>query len=307
MEAIINPFELENASDFNSPYEFKLKTINFCNNTVDFVMTRIKHSIPKTREAFKGVMTTYPKTLTDEEKEEKRLENVERAARRAKQAVHYAVRSLGADHMLTLTCRENMTDRAQFFSVFQEFIRLVRNKDLHNIAGIPSLITRKEKRVWGYVACPELQDRGAFHMHIACVGKQDLSLLRACWYVALGGTPSDKGEDVKGQIDVRYRERRFSGKTELHKTFSLVSYMTKYMVKSFNECSELGLKRYSASRDIPKPVINKQFIWSSYANNGGDFVTAMMEVIAIANFQGVTDLQPWNRGTDLYILRGSCI
>jgi|GEM_PF-2247875 len=307
MEAIINPFESENANDFQTPYEFKLKTINFANNSVDFVMTRIKHAIPKSKEIFKGIMTTYAKTLTDAELEEKRLENIERAARRAKQAVHYAVRSLGADHMLTLTVRENMTDRAQFFSVFQEFVRLVRTKDVHNIAGVPALVTRKEKRTWGYVACPELQDRGAFHMHIACVGKQDLSLLRACWYVALGGLAGDTGQDVKGQIDVRYRERRFSGKTELHKTFSLVSYMTKYMVKSFNDCTELGLKRYSASRDIPKPIVNKQLIWSSYANNGGDFVTAMMEVIAIADFQGVVDLQPWNRGTDIYILRGSCI
>jgi len=221
MEIIINPFELENANDFNSPYEFRLKTVSFCNKTVDFVMTRIKHRIPKTKESFKGVMTIYPKTLSAEELEAKRLENIERAARRAKQAVHYAVRSLGADHMLTLTVRENMTDRGKFFEVFKEFVRLVRTKDLHNIAGVPSLITRKDKRAWGYVACPELQDRGAYHMHVACVGKQDISLLRACWYVALGGLASDSGENTKGAVNVRYRERKFSGKTELHKTFSL--------------------------------------------------------------------------------------
>jgi hypothetical protein len=249
-------------------------------------------------------MTTYTKTLSEAEQEEKRLENIERSARRAKQAVHYAVRSLGADHMMTLSVRENMTDRDQFFSVFQEFIRLVRTKELVTIQGKSRLITLKEKRDYGYVAVPEFQERGAYHMHVACVGKQDLDLLRACWYVALGGNENDTGEGTKGAVNVRYRERRFSGKTEIHKTFSLVSYMTKYMVKSFEEVSEVGLKRYSSSRSIPKPIINKQFIWSSYANNGGNFFNAMQEVFAIASFQGVTDFQPWNRGVDVFILRG---
>lgn len=304
METIINSFEFENANNFDTPYEFKLKTINFANKTVDFVMTKIKHKIPVSKEIFKGMTTFYPKTLTDEEREEKRLENIKRSATRAKQAVHHAVRSLGADHMLTLHTRENIQDRAQFFTIFQRFVRLVREKDVCLVAGVPMLTSRKEKRVWGYVACPELQKRGAYHMHVACVGKQDLTLLRACWYVALGGNPSDKASDVLGQIDVRYRERRFSGKSETHKTFSLVSYMTKYIVKSFEDVEELGLRRYNASRNIPKPIINKQFIWSSFANNGGGFVEAVTEVFAIANFLGVDVSTAWNRGEDIFILRG---
>lgn len=304
MDAIINPFEVENASDFSTPYEYKLKTISFANKTVDFVMTKIKHKIPETKAAFKGFMTTYPKTLTPEEQEEKRQENIRRSVTRAKQAVHHAVRSLGADHMLTLHTRENIQDRARFFEIFTRFVRLVREKDVHIINGVPTLVSRKEKRVWGYVAVSELQQRGAYHMHVACVGKQDLTLLRACWYVALGGSPSDKGSDVLGQVDVRYRERRFSGKTDIHKTFTLVSYMTKYIVKSFEDSSDLGLRRYNASRDIPKPIVNKQFIWSSYANNGGDFTTAVKEVFAIANFMGVDVSTAWNRGEDILILRG---
>jgi hypothetical protein len=304
MDAIINPFEVENASDFNTPYEYKLKTINFANKTVDFVMTKIKHKIPTTREAFKGMITGYPKTLTEDEQEEKRLENVRRSATRAKQAVHHAVRSLGADHMLTLHTRENIQDRAQFFTIFQRFVRLVREKDVSLVAGVPMLVARKEKRVWGYVACSELQQRGAYHMHVACVGKQDLVLLRACWYVALGGNPSDKGSAVLGQVDVRYREKRFSGQTDVHKTFTLVSYMTKYISKSFEDAAELGLRRYNASRSIPKPIVNKQFIWSSYANNGGGFAEAVTDVFAIANFLGVDVSTCWNRGEDIFVLRG---
>jgi len=304
MDAIINPFEVENASDFNTPYEYKVKITNFANKTVDFLMTKIKHKIPVTHEAFTGMITSYPKTLTDEQKEEKRLENIRRSATRAKQAVHHAVRSLGADHMLTLHTRENIQDRSKFFEIFTRFVRLVREKDVHLIAGVPVLVTRKEKRVWGYVACSELQQRGAYHMHVACVGKQDLILLRACWYVALGGNPSDKGSGVLGQVDVRYREKRFSGQTDIHKTFTLVSYMTKYISKSFEDDNELGLRRYNASRDIPKPIVNKQFVWSSFANNGGGFPEAVAEVFAIANFLGVDVSTAWNRGEDIMILRG---
>jgi hypothetical protein len=304
MESIINPFELANANDFNSPYEYTLKITSFANKTVDLLMRKIKHRIPKTNEAFKGVTTLYPKTLTEEQAEEKRLENIRRSATRAKQAVHHAVRSMGADHMLTLTTRENITDRSQFFSVFQEFIRLVRNKDLVTVKGELILKTRKEKRPYAYVAVPEFQERGAYHMHIACLGKQDLALLRACWYVALNGNENDKGELTKGAINVRYRELPFGRKSDNFSTFQLVKYMTKYMAKSFEVTNQLGLKRYSSAREIPKPIINKQFVWSSYANNGGDFRTAVTEVFAIASFMGVDVSTTWNRGEDIMILRG---
>jgi hypothetical protein len=74
------------------------------------------------------------------------------------------------------------------------------------------LVTRESNRDWPYVAVREVQERGALHMHIACVGKQDLPLIRACWYVALGGSEFDGGENVLGQIDVQSQKRRFSGK-----------------------------------------------------------------------------------------------
>lgn len=305
MDAIIDPFELENANDFNSPYEYTLKIRTFANKTVDLITRKIKHTIPKSKEAFTGMSTIYQKTLTEEEAEEKRLQNVRRSATRAKQAVHFAVRSMGADHMLTLTTRENITDRAQFFAVFQEFIRLVRNKDLKNINCELILKTRKEKRPYPYVAVPELQERGAYHMHIACIGKQDIPLLRACWFVALNGNENDRGSNTKGNVDIAYRQLPFGRRSENYSTFQLVKYMTKYMAKSFEQTNELGLKRYSSARDIPKPIVNQQFVWSSYANNGGDFSTVCKEVFAIANFMGVQITQTWNRGEDIMILRGT--
>ena len=141
-------------------------------------------------------------------------------------------------------------------------------------------------------------------MHVACVGKQDLNLLRACWYVALGGTINDKGDAVRGQIDVQSHKKRFSGYTETHKTFSLVRYLTKYISKGFEQSSVLGDHRYKVSRQIPKPNEQKQNLIACFSNGGQGFVDAIKETMRIADFIGVTDLELWNRGQDIFILRG---
>ena len=286
--------------------KYKLKIIKFADKTIDYVMSALKPL--KVKERFYGMQTSYIRDLTDAELEFKRLENVERSARRAKQAVHHLVRQIGADHMLTLSTRENITDKDKFFEIFARFIRLVRTKQVftknYNGESFNILITKKIPSQYFYVATPELQERGAYHMHIACVGKQDISLLRACWYVALGGTANDKGEHVLGQIDVQSDKKRFSGETSVFKTFKLVSYLTKYVTKSFLTSDLMGEKRYSSSRGVPKPQIQKRYLTALFDMPIECFSEAMREVIYDAEFEGVTDYQLWNRGLDIFILRG---
>lgn len=283
------------------PFEYRLKIRHFLDKSVSFTMTKIKHRIESTKANFTGTATFHPRTLSDQEIAEKKQENITRAVRRAKQAVHFACRQIQADHMLTLTTRKNITDRDEYFEIFKRFVRLLREKDLIN----GSLQTRSEKRTWQYVAVPELQDRGAFHMHIACHGKQDLSLLRACWYVALGGSVSDKGDQVLGAVDVQFHKKRFSGLTELHKTFSLVRYLTKYISKGFEDQDQLGLQRYKVSNKIEKPITHKQFLMACFANNQKGFFEAMQEVLGIAEFMGVgLNFELWNRGEDVFTLKG---
>jgi len=289
----------------DSPFEYKLKTVTFLNNTVDFIMTRIKHQIPKVHtELVHGTITSHPRTLTDEEKALKDAENLERAVRRAKKSVHYAIRQIGADHLLTLTTRENITDRAKYFEIFQRFIRLVRTKILIN--GRLVTVPRKP---YAYVAVPELQERGAFHMHCAVVGRQNIPLLRACWYVALGGSVNDSADSALGQIDVQYRQKRWGNQSETFKTFSLVRYLTKYIDKDFAHTSELGQHRYLKAREIPKPIEFNQVLMACNAG-GNDFIDAMQEVSKIAEFitgTHPTQMIPWNRGEDIYILRAAYV
>lgn len=311
MELILTQDDLQNKflSDGkfeNESPEYKLKIITFANNTADYVMTRINPK--KVKERIYGMMTSYPKTLSDEQIAIKEQDNIERSARRAKQSIHHLIRQIGADHMLTLNVRENIQDKDKFFEIFTRFIRLVREKDYVGSYGQhiqAKLVTRKIKRDYAYVAVPELQERGAYHMHIACVGKQDLNLLRACWYAALGGDCNDTGDNVLGQIDVQYHQKRFSGLTEIHKTFKLVGYLTKYISKSFEVSHQLGEKRYSSTRSVPKPIVNKQHLMAMFDYGDKPFIDSMSEVLSIAEFHGLRDLQLWNRGLDVFVVRGS--
>jgi hypothetical protein len=323
MNAILSPtqavvmFEAENPFDSDERPEYKLKIVTFANRTVDMVITKLA---PKKTPPlpFHGEFTSYPKIKTEEELEATRIENIERSARRAKQSVSYLVRQINADHMLTISMRENESNIEIFDSYFVKFLRLVREKDLVTINGEKVLKTRKEQRnhlglviekahrEWAYVAVREYQQRGALHMHIACTGRQDLSLLRACWQVALGGDANDSGANTLGNIDVQFRERKFSGKTETYNNASLVSYLTKYISKTFELDTELGQRRYKSSRFIPKPHIQRQFLQATFSYGDKPFVDALKECYAIAEFIGIDvgSIQPWNRGFDVAVLRG---
>lgn len=288
-------------NDFNNvpvfiPYEWTLTTRSFLDGSIDFMIRKIKHSIPSS-EPFRG--NGY--SPTDEELEQKRLEYRERAARYAKKQVHYSIRQINADHMITLTTRDPITDRAEFFEVFTRFIRLVRNKVLFE-----NHLLSSPRREFNYVAVPELQERGAFHMHMAVHGKQDIKFLNACWYVALGGSPTDKGDNTKGAVNVVYFKRRFSGYRSEIKTTRLVSYLTKYVTKDFFNDDNLGQHRYSRSRGIPKPYESKQFL-QSCAQIGKGFVDAIIEVNEILKFitgKNPCDFSIWNRKDEILIMRG---
>lgn len=303
-------FKWSEAKKIDCPYEYILKIKDYASRQTDLIMYKIKRTVNdlsgSTPSNFYGVLEYTENTKTDAEREELRQENIKRSARRAKQAVQDAIRTINADHMITLTTRENINDREKFFKIFKEFVRLVRTKGVRLNNGKRELFTLQERRQWLFVAVPEFQNRGAYHMHIAVHGKQDINLLLSCWYSALGGSPSDTGDITKGAVNVSYKNKRFGGKTEKYNVMALVYYLVKYIAKSFEHDETLGINRYSRSHGIPKPVVTKQFIWTSYKNNKGDFWEAVKEVYAIADFMGLQELVPWNKknSDEIFILRG---
>jgi len=148
-------------------------------------------------------------------------DNLMDSAKRAKQQVRMRCKAIQADRMITLTYRENVTEKARLKKDFDALRRrLARLGQFH------------------YVAAPERQKRGAWHLHVAVKGRQNYRLLRSIWQSIVGVG--------NGQVNVR---NPFKEKGLRHK---LAGYLAKYITKDYQE-HELNEKRYWTSRGIVVP------------------------------------------------------
>lgn len=216
------------------------------------------------------------KEVTVQERERRDRENCARVGRRARQSVRWSLKAMQADHLLTLTYRENLEDMKRVGRDWAKFIRLVR-------------VRYPELR---YVATPERQERGAIHLHVALRGRADVHWLRRCWWMALGHRVeidySSEGkkqlralvkdgrewryarsDEVRGNIDIRGPSRRFGGDGAKWKTEKLAAYMTKYMQKAFDEVR--SGRRFWPSKNIVRPEPEKFWL------NAGRFEDAVRE------------------------------
>jgi hypothetical protein len=200
--------------------------------------------------------------LPPEWHEEREQANKERAARRAKTRVRRMCKVMGVDALLTLTYRENQQCLQTTKRHLKEFVRRLRRL-------IPG---------FAYVAAFERQKRGAWHVHMAIhalpfnlqwsgVKVKSYSVVRAVWRSVVG--------DLGGNID-QSRKKRYSRKTPAQ----MASYISKYILKAFEDGDEYT-NRYSASAcDVPKPVRLRwqadslsELIALVYSEIGGGFET----------------------------------
>lgn len=218
---------------------------------------------------------------TPEQIEQRKKDNRARAIRRARQHVRWQVKSIGADHLLTLTYRlgdKPMDDVGRLKADWQRFVRLVRK-------GLPASanhLAHHGLKEWQFVAIREKQNNGAYHLHVAVVGRQDISFIRRCWYVAIGGAQDDAGEGTLGQINVRGPSKRWGSRTFEWRPDKLSGYMTKYLHKAFDELESDGSKRYWASKFNDK--CSAQRVWLAATS----FVEAARETwhLAVDAVQG---------------------
>jgi hypothetical protein len=186
------------------------------------------------------------KRSTGRGKSKKREINCERCIRRAKATVRRKVMAAGLDHLLTLTYRANVVDKAKALPDFERFIRLVHTFFI----------------CWPYVMVPERQKRGAYHFHLAVKGFQDVALLRSLWKCIVG----------EGNIDVQYRK---TGKGYQWKKTDLARYLAKYVGKEME--SELNERRYRCSLGIEIPGQTERIPLQMKAK---DFAVLRLEAIA---------------------------
>ncbi len=147
----------------------------------------------------------------------------DRAKRRARSRLRQLILAANANHLLTLTYRANVTDYGQASADLGRFIRRVRTV-------LPG---------WVYVAVPEQQQRGAWHWHLAVIGRQDVDLLRGCWRAVAGD----------GNIDVQQPKS-----STANRRLAIVKYLGKYLGKGFEEGNRaLNGHRFRASLGIKVP------------------------------------------------------
>ncbi|MBI3095545.1 MAG: hypothetical protein HYY97_11810 [Rhodocyclales bacterium] len=153
---------------------------------------------------------------------EQRKAHEDRAVRRARSRLRQLILAAHADHLLTLTYRENVSDYKQASQDLSGFIRHVRTY----LTGFI------------FIAVPERQKRGAWHWHLAVVGRQDVALLRGLWRSVVG----------EGNIDVKPPKRG------VNRRLAIVRYLGKYLAKGFADGErELNGHRYRASLGIQVP------------------------------------------------------
>ncbi len=154
--------------------------------------------------------------------------SIEASCRRAKRQVRYLVKNIGADHLMTLTTRQDENTVAQLAEWWSKFV------DLFEYAT-------GDKLAYVCTSEPHPTNPKHFHLHVAVRGRVKLNLARQCWWNCCGGRGM-------GNVDVKYikvpfeKAGRRSGK--------IASYLSKYITKDLIE--RFNKKRYWASHcDLP--------------------------------------------------------
>lgn len=171
----------------------------------------------------------------EEHAEELRVKHAERSAKRAKKRVRLLCKAMAADTLLTLTYRANMRDEARCKAHLKEFNR--RMKRL-----VPG---------FRFVAAFEQQERGAWHVHLACeripaqlpaangVKVKSFNVIRAIWRAVT--------KEDGGNIDVQTTKRNSQ-----RSPARIAQYIAGYIVKAFQE-GALHSNRWTKYGDFDVP------------------------------------------------------
>jgi hypothetical protein len=200
--------------------------------------------------------------------EPSKLELLDRAAanrakstRRARTQVRRLAKWKGLTVLLTLTYKENVTDRGRMARDFDVFVKRVRRV-------IPT---------FEYVCVFERQKRGAWHAHIAVprilshyVHKgllvRSYDLLRSMWRGVVGTYQDRPG----GNVDVS-RNRRVN-----RSSAKLAAYLSKYIGKTFDQ-AERNVNSYSASGRTLPPAVHERVLTSDQAGA----IAALVDLLRI--------------------------
>jgi len=173
--------------------------------------------------------------LSTEQRTQKRKDNAVRSTMVFRRLVKANLSKFDVPLFISLTYSENITDVGQGYQDFKTFIRNIQYK-------------YKEISL-RYIAVPEFQKSGRLHFHALLWGLPTVELARTerstrlfakCWgkgFVDLVATDGDE---------------------------KISSYLAKYMQKSFVDSRLNNKKAYTCSRNIIRPIVDKNTMLMPY-------------------------------------------
>jgi len=176
-------------------------------------------------------------TLLEAQQAEERAKRARwKSGQRAKRNCRWKIKQAGFNELLTLTYRVNQTDLALCRKHFAAWLRKMRR-------AIPGF-----RGCWGF----ERQERGAWHVHVACDRLPRLMQFRgakvvswrvgtALWRDVVG---PNNGLCFVGGRDGRFNRYRSPAK--------IAGYVSKYLTKDY-ENGEFGARMWDSSRDLTPP------------------------------------------------------
>jgi hypothetical protein len=228
----------------DTPYAYQVKVHDLGHGQVEALALPVYgwHEVDALSD---GAMADYaacladPPPPTERELLDRAAANRERATKRARTKVRRLAKAKGLATLLTLTYRENMTDRERMKRDFDVFMKRLRR-------AVPDV---------EYICVFERQKRGAWHAHIAVrrvlpfyvrkgVMVKSYDLLRSMWRGVVGAD--------NGNVDVS-RNRRVQ-----RSAAKLAVYLSKYIGKDLGADLAKWENSYSASgRALPDAISEK--------------------------------------------------
>ena len=193
---------------------WRVRETRFIDGSAEYIARRVSTRECQLRCMDHANLRKSAPVYTDEELQLRKESNAARAAERARRTLRHSVKQQGLDRMLTFTTRECITDRDKFLAHWARFLRIVQ--------------AAKGRHWLKYQCVLELQERGAYHAHVAVRGFKDIFFMRHCWVKALGG---GVGKESPGTVNVR----RWAGALPRRK---LIGYLCKYMGKDVGQEAE---------------------------------------------------------------------
>lgn len=186
------------------------------------------------------MMGEHVAELTEEEREaieaQKREQNLKKNARRARTKCRRLIKAAQFNEMLTLTYRENQTDRALASRHFKEWVRRMKR-------ALPG---------FAYVSALEPQARGAWHIHVSTwklpkhVEYEGVKI--PAWRLGTEVWRSIVGED-NGMCFVGGKDRHGRPRKERMSNAKIAAYVSKYITKGYAD-APAEVNRYSASSGL---------------------------------------------------------